>query len=431
MRHIEVYLFKNQHLKRSIIILIMILFVSGCKKETKWKGQPMIKKVSTSTVPIEMQNKGVFPIGQDVFLSNDFSGARLNSISHTNDTLITAFISPENQPINESPWYAFKIWSASERNIYLKLTYSDDYTHRYYPKVSLNGHHWQPLDSSSCTLSNITTIEDHQVAKDAMLHLSIGPDTLWVAAQELATSHDVNEWTQRLDTLSFVAKVKIGQSKNGKAIHLLKIGKSDDQKMLIVIARQHPPEVTGYLAMQQFIETICSENEMAKDFRSQYNTYVIPLMNPDGVDMRHWRHSAGGIDLNRDWNDFNQPETAIVRDFLDQNLKSTGGKYYFTIDFHSTWEDIFYTINPKLKGNMPGLVPKLIASMGAEFNDYDPNIQPIPDTIGLTSSTFFFYKYGAESLVYEVGDNTPRQFVKRKGEVTAWKLMELMLKRNE
>ena len=39
---------------------------------------------------------------------------------------------------------------------------------------------------------------------------------------------------------------------------------------------------------------------------------VYPLMNPDGVDEGHWRHNTGGIDLNRDWAHYNQPETRQV-----------------------------------------------------------------------------------------------------------------------
>ena len=33
----------------------------------------------------------------------------------------------------------------------------------------------------------------------------------------------------------------------------------------------------------------------------KFRVLAFPLMNPDGVDLGHWRHNAGGIDLNRDW----------------------------------------------------------------------------------------------------------------------------------
>jgi hypothetical protein len=33
--------------------------------------------------------------------------------------------------------------------------------------------------------------------------------------------------------------------------------------------------------------------------------------NPDGVDKGHWRLNDGGVDLNRDWGPFTQPETGM------------------------------------------------------------------------------------------------------------------------
>jgi hypothetical protein len=55
-------------------------------------------------------------------------------------------------------------------------------------------------------------------------------------------------------------------------------------------------------------------------------------------------------------------------------------------------------------------------------------MQPVPDTIGISSSTYMFYKYRAASLTYEVGHNSTRAFVKKKADVAALKLTEIMLK---
>ena len=113
---------------------------------------------------------------------------------------------------------------------------------------------------------------------------------------------------------------------------------------------------------------------------------------------------------------------------MKQKTETSGGKFYFGIDFHSTWEDIYYTISPELKGNMPGLVPKMIKASAQEFDAYKPNIKPRSGVDAKVSTlTYFFYEFGAESLVYEIGDDTPREFVRKKGEVSALKLMELML----
>ena len=264
------------------------------------------------------------------------------------------------------------------------------------------------------------------MSNEAFLDLEIGPDTLWVAAQELNTSKHTQAWVEGLAQRSFIESFTVGQSREGRPIPGLKIGAADDKKMIFVLSRQHPPEVTGYLAMQAFVETIASDTELAQKFRQNYNSYIVPLANPDGVDNGHWRHSSAGIDLNRDWLNVNQPEVAVIQQFVEEKKKT--GTFYFGVDFHSTWEDIYYTSSPELKGNKPGLVPAMIQEMATELG-LDPNIRPgsSPDR-GPTSSSYMIHVLGAESLTYEIGDNTPRDLLKRKGEVSAMKLMELLLK---
>ena len=261
-----------------------------------------------------------------------------------------------------------------------------------------------------------------------MFRLEIGPDTLWVSAQELITSDHNTAWVQELAEKPFISTTEIGQSRAGKPLHLLKIGNADDQNMIMVLTRQHPPEVTGHIAMMAFVEAIAGNSETARQFRDKFSTYVVPMVNPDGVDMGHWRHNMGGIDLNRDWANVNQPEVKAIQDFM-QSKVANGGKFYFAVDFHSTWEDIYYTINPELKGNKPGLVPTMIEEMAKDIPGLNPNIRP-GDTrrTMINSSRYFFFTYGAESLTYEFGDNTPRDLVRQKGEVSAMKLMNLLLK---
>ena len=398
------------------------------EKKEQWKGQGEISKVNTETRPVQLQYKGIFELGNGIYASNDFEGARLNGIALTQDsTVVVTLITPENTPINMSPWYSFKLWSDSPKKIQLKLTYPEYARHRYYPLLSKDGKVWKKVDSTDFNL-NSKFINGKSVAQSATVEMPISKDTTWVSAQELVTNSDVRVWTDELKTKPFIKEKKIGESTAGRSINVLKIGEGDDQAMIVVLSRQHPPEVTGYKAMEAFVETIASDSDLAKSFRKRYNTYVVPLVNPDGVANGHWRHSMGGIDLNRDWEDFNQPETSAIKNFFNKKVEDTGGKIYFFIDFHSTWQDIYYTIDPKLRGNMPGLVQDLISQSGKEFENYVPNVKPSPGTgKRVTSTSYFFFNHGAESLTYEIGDNTPREFIKKKGVVTAKTLMKLMM----
>jgi len=79
---------------------------------------------------------------------------------------------------------------------------------------------------------------------------------------------------------------------------------------------------------------------------------------------------------------------------MEERVSKTSGKFYFGIDFHSTWDDIYYTVDPKLKGNMPGLVTNWLDGVKEQLPGYDPNIRPndklIPTAV---SRNYFFIEY--------------------------------------
>ena len=94
--------------------------------------------VNTTTKEISYQDKKTYEI-DGIFLSNEFKGARLNGVSLRSDT-ITITIEAENEPINTSPWYAFKIWASSTKNVVLHFNYVNG-LQRYFPKLSKDGTH--------------------------------------------------------------------------------------------------------------------------------------------------------------------------------------------------------------------------------------------------------------------------------------------------
>lgn len=416
-------------------LIICLLWVSlTCAQKEKFQGQAPIKIVPTTSVPIQIQWKGEFEFtDSDIVFSNDFDGARLNGLLKENDSTFTALITSENTPINISPWYAFKVWSKTPKTIHVMLTYQDPVKHRYYPKLSKDGFNWKALDSLNYTEfeKGDAPFGAGSLPRKASLRLQIGPKPLWVAGQELQTSKHVGRWVDSVAVKRYVKRHVIGKSNEGRDMLALTIGNEKRENMVMVISRQHPPEVTGYLAMKSFVETLASDTKLAKRFRRNYTVYVVPLMNPDGVDNGHWRHNLGGIDLNRDWSNFNQPETNAVKNLMKERKESTNGQFYFGIDFHSTWDDIYYTVDPALKGSMPGLVPDWLSAVKEALPGYDPNIRPSDDLVPTAvSRNYFFVEHGAESLVFEIGDNTPREFIKKKGKISANVLMEKMLSRN-
>jgi hypothetical protein len=400
-------------------------------KPAVYQGQgPIREAVNTSSRPTDRQRKGVFPFNEDgVYFSNEFDGARLNDIVRTGPRAYTISITPENAPINMSPWYAFQVWATTPGEIAVKLVYPDAARHRYTPQLSRDGLQWTPLEPARIAEQGRAGSDSATARpKSIVMTLQVEAKPLWVSGQELQTSQHVFAWMDDIARRRGLTVSEIGKSTGGRPIKLLTIGNKDGKKAIMIISRQHPPEVTGYFAMQAFVDTLAGDSELAQQFRRDWTIYVVPLMNPDGVDGGFWRHNVGGIDLNRDWSDFNQPETRAVRDFLKRRTAETGARFYFGIDFHSTWDDIYYTLDPKFKGNMPGLVPAWLAQVQRAIPNYQPLVQSSDKLEPTTVSRNYFLKaYGMESIVFEIGDNSSRERIRQKGEIGATELMKLML----
>jgi len=417
------------------LLAIALLLVHSCKtkepvaEKSGYQGQGPSPIVSTKTKPVQKQWKGIWAFKDStVFFSNDFDGARLNGVSHDENNKYTIWITAENTPINVSPWYGFKVWGKEAVEVSLKFTYQDIRS-RYYPKISRDGLNFKALDSTQFTPINLGEGGFGIKAAPEFIEIRIPIDEnpTWVTAQELYTSKRVRQWVDSLSQKEFITNYSIGKSREGRIMNLMEVNEGRAKKALMIISRQHPPEVTGFLAMKSFMETLAGNSPQAEAFRKKFTIFNVPLMNPDGVDNGHWRHNMGGIDLNRDWALFNQPETRAVRDFL-KTKSDDGYKFVFGADFHSTWDDIYYPLDTVVTGKKGQIVFDWIKSISNRLPSKKTNVaasKKLEPT--MVSRNHFFKAHGMPAIVFELGDNTPRDFLKEKGKVAAEELMRLLM----
>lgn len=407
-------------LKKTLSGLLFALSFSACQVYTA-KSFDFPDPVDTTDKPITFQEKKVYNF-DGVYADNLFDGARLNGFELSDLNYYKAIISPENFPINTSPWYAFRIWSDQPRDIILELNYTK-HKHRYRPKISRNGIDWELLDTN---LVKLTADSIH-----ALFPLSLTKDTLWIAGQELSNSGHIKDWSLNQAEHQNVKFDVFGKSKLGRDLFYLDIleGESKKKDIIVILSRQHPPEVTGYKAMEAFVEEVLANNHLSKAFRKQYRILVFPLMNPDGVDLGHWRHNAGGIDLNRDWAYYHQPESRQMADFVVKISRQNKSQVVLGLDFHSTLYDVYYTFSDDMKSVIPNFKDYWIAGIKSALPDYEPYDSPSP--LGAPITKGWFYKqFNAESITFEIGDQTQRDFIKQKGKVAAQEMMQLLIFKN-
>lgn len=405
-------------------ILVLIMLTAGCSS-SKFSGFSYDPEGVTITTDKEItpQHRRTIGISEDgIWLTNEFAGARMNDFYKIDDSLYQVVLEPENHPINNSTWYSFKIWADTAKTIKLLLSYRQG-DHRYYPELSTDGRNWSSIDS--------TSFQEDTTNGTATLELELSPEPLWVSAQELLTAEDYAAWADSLAQKPFVRRDTVGYSHQNRPIKKITIDEVDGGKnrgVLIITGRLHPPEVTGALASLIFIEELVSDSDLAKEFRRHFEVLAYPFANPDGVQNGHWRHNGAGIDLNRDWENFNQPETRAIRDDLLANVKSDPTKkVFYGIDFHSTNENIFYPINRDIKTFPDDFTYVWTDSLIAAFPDTEFEVEPF-DTSSPITKNWIYHTFGADAVTYEVDDGADREKLKAIAQKSARLIMELLLK---
>lgn len=352
-----------------------------------------------------------------VTVRSDFSAGRINACEEKPGGVVKLSITPEDEPpINPSPWYSFKVEPRGHEDIIVEISYTHA-KHRYWPKVSRDGKEWFYLDKKAV----------HQL-KDNVVRLSLGQQKspLFVSAQEILTNEMHTKWSEDLAASSSLEMSNLGSSKAGRPIYKLEAPAGDGSRdYIMLIGRQHPPEVTGALALMAYSETIMADTELARRFRKNFGVIIIPALNPDGVEFGHWRHSLGDIDLNRDWTKFTQPETQLAKAELER-FKAADRMWFFS-DFHSTKRNVFYVQADSEMTNPPGFLRRWLGAAAKRDGVYDFEYAERPLTEQPTSKTYVYSTFGVPTVTYEVGDETDRGALDASAVIFAEEMMKALL----
>ena len=152
-------------------------------------------------------------------------------------------------------------------------------------------------------------------------------------------------------------------------------------------------------------------------------------MNADGVDLGHWRHNAGGVDTNRDWSVYNQPEIKQTVKYIQKVLKRSRSKIVLGLDFHSTWHDVFYTNTIRESTALPNFIEDWFNGLEANIPNYKVN-EEAGNSTKPVSKGWFLYGHNAVGITYEIGDATPKENIELIGRVSAQQMMKILTKTN-
>lgn len=103
----------------------------------------------------------------------------------------------------------------------------------------------------------------------------------------------------------FVSFESLGSSLGGVDIPLLKFKNHDEDSILqqkpiiVLIGRQHSGETQSSFILHGLMNYLSSNSALPNKFREEYEVWVAPMINPDGVIAGNYRCNLQGKDMNR------------------------------------------------------------------------------------------------------------------------------------
>jgi hypothetical protein len=340
-----------------------------------------------------------------VSIAFDFEGAPPLACAVTGERDFTLLVTPEHAPpINPSPWYAFRYTASGDVPVRVTLRYLEG-RHRYAPKLAADGK-WSELPA--------------EVAADGKnASFALPPGSGMVAAQELIAPFQTEQSLHRWAAATGAQVFTLGQSHDGRAIAAIRLGRADAPRLVVLLGRQHPPEVTGAIAMEAFVDALVETRAVPADVQ----VLVVPMLNPDGVVRGHWRANRGATDLNRDWGPFTQPETRSVKAWLD--ALPAGVRPVLMVDFHSTARNLFYVQgDDEMDAGQRRFLAAWLGGQEAALPGYPFTLEQRNANPGSgTAKNWFHAAYAIPAYTYEVADQADRAAIRTAAQALAGRLL--------
>lgn len=148
---------------------------------------------------------------------------------------------------------------------------------------------------------------------------------------------DLPRWAQS----PYVTIDSLGASVQNRALWQLTVTSDSlpgaPRKTVFIHARTHPGEVQAFWVADAVINLLLSETPFARFMRRNCTFYIIPMYNPDGVELEYARQNAHHVDLESNWNaNPVEPEVAVLRSRFTQ-LMASNTPIEVALNMHSSY----------------------------------------------------------------------------------------------
>ena len=146
---------------------------------------------------------------------------------------------------------------------------------------------------------------------------------------------------ERWGASSFVTVDSLGASVQNRALWELTIAdnpQSSSNHRIYIHARTHPGEEESYWVTNEIINFLISDTPLAAFIRSNCIFHIIPMYNPDGVELGYNRENANGVDIESGWDDVPlELEVAVLKNRFIELTLLVNNPIEMALNMHSSY----------------------------------------------------------------------------------------------
>ena len=222
-----------------------------------------------------------------------------------------------------------------------------------------------------------------------------------IPENEALLSRDSQNWGYGYDSLlvdldrwnesSFVTIDSLGASVQNRGIWELTIADdpgSSTNHRIYIHARTHPGEEESFWVTNEIINILLSDTPLGDFLRANFTYHIIPMYNPDGVELGYPRNNANGVDIESGWDDVPlEPEVEILKNRFIDLMWNVDNPIEVALNMHSAYACLRYFVYHASEGTSSeytGMEQLFINSVRSHFPG---GIEPWSYYVSWTSGT--------------------------------------------
>ncbi|NLX13249.1 MAG: hypothetical protein GXY44_06285 [Phycisphaerales bacterium] len=285
----------------------------------------------------------------NIKLFTDFENAALGKVKQIGPDEFYLYATPEKEPRSPFLWFHYGLAGGAGREITFHMNmapFSAEQTSgngNRIPVVSDDGDTWTGIDDKAWNEDGSCLTFKHRFTRSPA----------WVCSFFPFTPAHVTRFIAGREENPYFSAGTLGKTREERDLRYYTITDPSipeaDKRTFLFIALQHDLETTGALVLEGICRYLLSEDPGAAKLRQSFVTYVVPMMNPDGIAGGNLYCPVGN--MNRQWGLGTVPEVELVERFA-RDLATRDRKIEIFMDFHGwctpTRSTIFMTFGKEL-----------------------------------------------------------------------------------